>query len=142
MSGHVAQFFVDDDEWSTALTALHSALRPGGTLAFETRNPDARAWERWNRAAAWSAHDPEHGTIETWSEVDDVTDGVVTYANHYVFTATGEHLVSSARLRFRTRPELTASLAAAGFTVDDVYGTWAGGPVAPENPELIVVATR
>ena len=46
MSGHVAQFFVDDDEWSDALAALHAALRPGGYLAFESRNPDAREWER------------------------------------------------------------------------------------------------
>ena len=49
MSGHVAQFFVDDDEWSDALAALHAALRPGGHLAFESRNPDAREWERWTR---------------------------------------------------------------------------------------------
>jgi hypothetical protein len=66
----------------------------------------------------------------------------VSYENHYVFTATGEDLVSSARLRFRTRVELTASLATAGFSIEHVYGTWDRGPVAPENPELIVVARR
>src|SRR5579884_984396 len=44
MTGHVAQFFVRDDEWSSALAALRAALRTGGRLAFETRNPGARAW--------------------------------------------------------------------------------------------------
>jgi hypothetical protein len=51
-------------------------------------------------------------------------------------------LVSFARLRFRTRAELTTSLAAAGFAIEHVYGTWARGPVTPEHPELIVVAHR
>jgi SAM-dependent methyltransferase len=142
MSGHVAQFFVTDDAWGAALTALHAALRPGGTLAFESRNPDNREWERWTRAETRTADDANAGPIETWSEVVDINDGVVSYENHYVFTATGEDLVSSARLRFRTLAELIDSLATAGFSVEHVYGTWASGPVAPENPELIVVARR
>lgn len=142
MSGHVAQFFVTNDAWAVALTALHDALRPGGTLAFESRNPDNREWERWTRAGTRTAIDPNAGPIETWSEVVDINAGVVSYENHYVFTATGDDLVSSAQLRFRTRAELTDSLATAGFSVEHVYGTWASGPVAPENPELIVVAQR
>jgi hypothetical protein len=42
----VAQVFLDDAEWATTLRAIHTALRPGGHLAFESRNPDDRAWER------------------------------------------------------------------------------------------------
>jgi SAM-dependent methyltransferase len=45
MTGHVAQFFLADDSWHATLTALHAALRPGGRLAFESRNPGARQWE-------------------------------------------------------------------------------------------------
>ena len=41
MAGHVAQFFLTDEAWHEALTAVHAALRPGGRLAFETRNPAA-----------------------------------------------------------------------------------------------------
>jgi SAM-dependent methyltransferase len=141
MSGHVAQFFVTDDAWSTALRALHAALRPGGTLAFESRNPDNREWDRWTRDATLSVNDRVAGSIRTWSEVVDVNNGVVSYDNHYVF-ATGATLVSSARLRFRTLAELSTSLADADFAIQDVYGTWASGPVAPANPELIVVAQR
>jgi SAM-dependent methyltransferase len=142
MSGHVAQFFVTDAAWSTALRALHAALRPGGTLAFESRNPDNREWDRWTKDAAWSVHDPVAGSIRTWSEVVDVTAGIVSYENHYVFAATGEDLVSSAQLRFRTLAELTASLNDAGFAIEHVYGTWARRPIAPENPELVVIAER
>jgi len=43
MTGHVAQVFVNLDAWSVVLRELRRALKPGGTLAFETRNPVARA---------------------------------------------------------------------------------------------------
>ena len=46
-----------DQEWMTTLTGIRSALRPGGTLVFETRVPAARAWERWTRAATWQRTD-------------------------------------------------------------------------------------
>ena len=50
MSGHVAQVFTDDDAWDQVLTDLHRALIPGGTLAFETRNPGHRKWQQWTAA--------------------------------------------------------------------------------------------
>ena len=101
-----------------------------------------REWERWTRPRTRLIDDPAAGRIQTWTEVDDVTDGIVTYRNHYVFTATGDDLVSHARLRFRAEPELHSSLAAAGFTVEHVYGDWDRSPVSPTNPELIFVARR
>ena len=39
MMGHVAQYFIEDDEWAAALVEIHRSLVPGGWLAFETRNP-------------------------------------------------------------------------------------------------------
>ena len=58
MTGNVAQVFLDDDEWRATLAAIHAALRPGGYLAFESRNPDDRAWERWNQAT--TSNDSTH----------------------------------------------------------------------------------
>jgi SAM-dependent methyltransferase len=83
MSGHVAQFFLTDDSWHAALTAL----RPGGCLAFETRDPDAREWDHWSRGACSTTHDLLVGSIETWSEVHDVHDSIVSYANHHASLA-------------------------------------------------------
>ena len=87
MTGHVAQFFVADDDWSTALAHLHAALRPEGRLVFESRNPDAREWETWDSARHTTVHDPQAGPIETWTRVDDVRDDVVTYTLGYRFDA-------------------------------------------------------
>lgn len=39
MTSHVAQFFVTDDERRRRLTDLKRTLVPGGTLAFDTRDP-------------------------------------------------------------------------------------------------------
>ena len=142
MTGHVAQFFVTDESWLEVLTALHAALRPGGRLAFESRNPGAREWERWIPEARFVAEDPVAGRVETWSEVHDVADGIVSYVNHYVFAATGEELVSPVRLRFRTLAELTRSLGDAGLVVERVYGDWDRRAASPTTRELIVVAVR
>lgn len=47
MTGNVAQVFVTDDEWVAALASVHRAVRPGGWLVLESRDPDARAWRDW-----------------------------------------------------------------------------------------------
>jgi SAM-dependent methyltransferase len=66
MTGNVAQVFSSDSDWMTTLQDIHTALRPGGTLAFESRNPDAGAWKGWNRDATFSASDSPFGPIEEW----------------------------------------------------------------------------
>jgi hypothetical protein len=142
MTGHVAQFFLTDERWHAALVALHAALRPGGRLAFETRNPEAREWEHWNRKAGFTVDDPTAGRVETWCEVHDVQDGIVSCTNHYVFAATGEELVSPNRLRFRTEEEVIESLADAGFAIEQVYGDWDRRPAGPTAREVIVVSGR
>lgn len=140
MTGHVAQFFLTDHRWHSALIALRAALRPGGRLAFESRNPVAREWERWSRETRLSADDPAAGRIDAWSEVHDVHDGVVSYTNHYAFAATGEEMVSPNQLRFRTEAELTGSLGDAAFTIERICGDWDCRPASPRTRELIVVA--
>jgi SAM-dependent methyltransferase len=139
MSGHVAQFFVDDGAWAGALRAVRDALDGCGYLAFESRNPLVREWERWTPAHRRVVHDERAGAVETWSDVRAVHDGVVDYANHYRMLATGDELVSEASLRFRTRDELTASLHDAGFTVERIDGDWDGRPATDATRELIVV---
>jgi hypothetical protein len=87
-----------------------------------------------------SVEDPTAGRVDTWTEVGDVRDGIVSCAGHYRFAATGEELVSPIRLRFRTQEELTRSLADAGFELERMYGDWDRRPVDPTTRELIVVA--
>lgn len=138
MTGNVAQVFVTDAEWAGVLAAACAALRPGGRLVFETRDPARQAWLRWNRADSFIRADiPGTGVIETWDEVTDVSDELVTFRSTCVFESDGAVLTSDSTLRFRSRDAVASSLVAAGFTVDDVRD-------APDRPgrEFVFVARR
>jgi hypothetical protein len=60
---------------------------------------------------------------------------------HYLFAHSGEELVSTNELRFRTRAELGRSLSDSGFSVESVLGDWDGRPADPASHELIFVAS-
>jgi len=137
MTGNVAQVFLTDDAWQRTLEGVRAALRPGGWLVFETRDPAARAWEGWDRATTWSRTDvPDVGEVESWVEVVSVDGPLVTFRDAMLLPD-GRRIDSDDTLRFRTRDEVEASLAAAGFTVAEVRD-------APDRPglELVFVAGR
>jgi SAM-dependent methyltransferase len=142
MTGNVAQVFLDESAWATTLRHIHAALRPGGHLAFESRNPDARAWEQWNREATYEQFESPNGPMECWLELISVGDGRVSFAGHNIFTATGEVLIASSELRFRSRAELTESLIEAGFTIEHVYGDWERGPFVSASRAMVFIARR
>lgn len=142
MTGNVAQVFLDDAAWAATLHAIYAALRSGGHLAFESRNPDDRAWERWNRAATYERINSPYGPMECWLELVNVEKGRVRFAGHNIFTATGELLVANSELRFRSQVELTESLINAGFTVEQVYGDWDRGPVVNTSRIMVFIARR
>jgi SAM-dependent methyltransferase len=142
MTGNVAQVFLDDSAWAATLRGIHAALRRGGYLAFESRNPDDRAWERWTRAATYERIASPTGPMETWLDVVSVNNGRVCFEGHNVFTATGEVVVARSELRFRSQAELTDTLHNAGFTVEQVYGNWQRGPLAHTSRIMVFVARR
>jgi SAM-dependent methyltransferase len=141
MSGHVAQFILDDADWLEALAGVREALRPGGTLAFESRDPRAREWERWTGRKRIIPGSP-YGRIESWTEVADVEGDVVYAVGHRRLLESDEELVSPFALRFRSEELLRQSLTSSGFTVEHVFGDWDRRPSGPVERELIVVATR
>jgi ubiquinone/menaquinone biosynthesis C-methylase UbiE len=138
MTGNVAQVFLDDDEWAETLGAVHRVLRPDGSLVFESRRPEHEAWLEWNPEESFErAEIARVGVVETWNEVIDVSLPFVTFRGTIVFHADGTVLVSESTLRFRTHEEITASLVAAGFHLDEVRD-------APDRPgkEYIFLTTK
>jgi ubiquinone/menaquinone biosynthesis C-methylase UbiE len=140
MTSHVAQFFVSDDEWMRTLADLKRSLVPGGRLVFDTRDPQARAWELWNpvdskRQIALS----DRSVVASWTEVTAIKDGVVSFTHHYTFPD-GQELVSAATLRFRTEEEVRSSLQDARFNIEQIYGGWEREPVGAGDGELLVIA--
>lgn len=138
MTGNVAQAITDAADWDGTLHGVYEALRPGGHLVLETRDPARQAWRSWNRAETYRATEVEGvGVVESWEDVTDVTGPLVSFRSTRVFTADGTVLTSDSTLRFRERDEVVADLLRHGYSVDDVRE-------APDRPgsELVLVARR
>lgn len=133
MTGHAFQELVTDEQLRTTLANVHEAVT--GRFVFETRNPGARAWERWNPANAMTV-----GTTTITHHVLDVSDGVVTFTETTEDPAWTEPKVSHSSLRFLDRDTLADLLIEAGFVVEAQYGDWGRGPVTATSPELITIA--
>jgi SAM-dependent methyltransferase len=132
MTGNAAQAIVDDAAWHGTLRGAYEALRPGGHLVFETRDPAQKAWTEWNRADTHRVTE----VAETWIDLLDVDGSLVSFRGTYVFPD-GEVLTSDSTLRFRERDEVEADLIATGYVVDEVRD-------APDRPgrELVFFARR
>lgn len=111
LTGHVAQVIVDDEAWRRTLAAIHRSLRPGGRIAFESRNPHMRPWTTWTpQASRRHIYDATFGRVEVWQRLIDVQYDQVRFEIHYHFASSGQKLVSTGEVRFRSRETLTRSL--------------------------------
>ncbi|MCF2126640.1 class I SAM-dependent methyltransferase [Strepomyces sp. STD 3.1] len=138
MTANVAQAITGPRAWQGTLQGAYEALRPGGHLVFETRDPARRAWEEWDREHTHGVVEiPGAGAVESWCDLLDVSGPLVTFRWTYVFTADGDVLTSDSTLRFRDRAEVEADLTGRGFEVREVRD-------APdrEGRELVFVARR
>jgi len=138
MTGNVAQVFVTDAEWSEVLLAIAGAVREGGWLVFETRDPSRRAWEHWTKDRTHRQLEiPGVGRIETWTQLIEVEEPLVSFRHTFRFDRDDLELVSDSTLRFRSRDEIEESLDAAGFRPREVRD-------APDRPglEFVFLAQR
>lgn len=138
MTANVAQAITDPPAWQKTLRGAHEALRPGGHLIFETRDPARRAWEEWTRESSYRVTEiPGAGTVEHWVELIEVSGPLVTFRQVYAFAADGQVLTSDSTLRFREREEVERDLVAHGYLVEEVRD-------APDRPgrEFVFLARR
>jgi SAM-dependent methyltransferase len=144
MTGHVAQVFLDDDRWRHTLRGVHDALREGGRLAFESRNPRGAPWTAWDPRTTFASFEAQDGVgaFESWLEVVEVADGRVQLRGWTRFLDDGATVSADSRLRFRTLEELEDDLDRTGFDVERRLGTWDGAALVGHHDEIILVARR
>ncbi|MFF3737788.1 class I SAM-dependent methyltransferase [Streptomyces sp. NPDC002566] len=138
MTANVAQAIVDPHVWQGTLRGAREALRPGGHLVFETRDPAGRAWEEWTRDNSYRVTEIAGvGPVESWVRLIEVSGPLVTFRWTYAFAADGQVLTSDSTLRFREREEVETDLIAHGFSVQEVRD-------APDRPgkEFVFLARR
>jgi len=137
MTGNVAQVFLSDEEWLVALQACHRALRAGGYLIFEARDPAAKAWLGWNRDGTYRTASVDGvGEIACWEEVTVVEWPCVTFQTTFVLPG-DQTATSTSTLRFRNRENTLEALREAGFNATEVRE-------APDRPglEFVFIARR
>ena len=137
MTGNVAQAIADETAWEGTLRGVYDALRPGGYLVFETRDPAREAWREWTRAASYEVTEVDGvGAVENWAELTSVNLPLVSWRWTFVFPD-GDVLTSDSTLRFREHDHVHAGLLAHGYVVDDIRD-------APDRPgrEFVFFARR
>lgn len=152
MTGHVAQVFLTDDAWLETLDAAFTALRPGGRLAFESRDPRAEPWRGWTPEASRRTVHADGEELLWWNSVQSVHDDLVTFSDHCApAPAEGSlpdgslpepELTETGTLRFPSRELLELSLGSTGFIIEQLWGDWGRGPVTERTDELIYCARR
>lgn len=109
---------------ASVLRRLAGALRRGGVISFESRDPAARAWEQWTREATYGERNTPAGHLREWLELIEVaSDGRVVFDTHNVFPD-GKDAVYRSTLTFFSVDAITADLHAAGFGDVTVRGGW------------------
>jgi SAM-dependent methyltransferase len=139
MTSHAFQCLLSDEELRHSLSAIHDALRTGGRLAFETRHPQARAWEQWAAADPDDIAFPDGRVLRMEYRID--VRGDIVDTTEITALADGTVLREDAgSLRFLAVVPLNAFLAEAGFEVEAQYGDWTRGPITQDSREIITIA--
>ena len=141
LTGHAFQVFLTDEDALAMLRCAARHLTPQGQLAFDTRNPSARAWQDWTADNAEIAEVPGFGRVE--ESVDTVYDeatGIASMTHRQRFLDRGTEQVGHSRIRFTSKDRVAALLNEAGLSLEDCYGWWDRTPFAPQAKEIIVVA--
>lgn len=129
MTGNVAQVFSLDDAWIKNLTSIRQALKLGGHLVFEARDPAQQAWLKWNRQNTYQRIDIKNiGPVEGWCDLIEASEDLVKFRWTYVFADDGATLMSDSTLRFRQKDELISSLEKTGYKLRDIRD-------APDRPQ-------
>jgi SAM-dependent methyltransferase len=142
MTGHAFQFLVTDRDLRASLAAIGTALRGGGHFVFETRHPQARAWESWHPSNLADVTDTAGRALHVWHQVESVTGDVVTVTETTARPDGTVLRVDRASLRFPSTTTISAFLTSAGFEIESQYGDWHCGLITSTSQEIITIARR
>ncbi len=121
MTGNVAQAIVDPQDWLHTIQNVRMALLDGGYFVFETRKPEAKAWENWTKEKSFqSINVPKAGLVDGWVTLTKVDLPLVSFCWSYYFHNDDETITSNSTLRFRTLQEVKNDLLSNGFKVVEV----------------------
>ncbi|GAA1149288.1 class I SAM-dependent methyltransferase [Nesterenkonia lutea] len=147
MEGHVAQYFLTRTEWDAVLAQAWATLKPGGHLAFESRNPASLELDAWDAESTRETQPhPDGGEFTSWMEIagirSDAADGDLITARAHNLLPGSRELIAEETLRYRPLAVLRESLARAGFRIVDIWGDWDREELSEDSPEMIFLAQK
>jgi len=140
MAGHAFQVFITDDELRSSLGAIRAALAEGGRFGFDTRHPNARAWERWN--TSFETANPDGDVVTVGYQVHEIAGDVVRLTETLSGQWWDRPQAESGALRFLTPDRLQMFLRDAGFSIEEQFGDWNRSPLTAGCAEIITIARR
>ncbi|MFG2677216.1 class I SAM-dependent methyltransferase [Streptomyces sp. NPDC048445] len=145
MVGHAFQNLITDQDVRASLAGICAALRPGGRFVFETRHPQARAWEGWtssNPDDVANVVDESGRALRYWHGVDSIAGDVVSISGTLTELDGTVLRGFTEDLRFLDVATLNGFLAEAGFEIETQYGDWDMAPIDNSSREIITIARR
>ncbi len=123
MTGNAFQVFLEDRDILATFATMRLHLAPGGTIAFETRNPAIDWPALWNGDA-----DLKVGgrIIRQSRRVLKTANKRISFDTRYALA--DRTLVSSSELLFLSKTEIEDRLGASGLRAEAVYGDWQSEP--------------
>jgi len=142
MTGHAFQCLVTDHEIRSAFGQIRHLLAHGGRFVFETRNPEARAWQRWTPEHSRTRVSASDGTLVSMHhQVTEMRDDLVTFKTVYAFANAAKPIESRSTLRFPTLAAIEQLAKEQGLAITQVFGDWDQSPLDHNSPEIISVLT-
>ena len=132
MTGHVAQYFLDDAAWAEVLQQVVHSLAPGGRVVFEIRNAAVEEWRRWND------NTPRRIAGGSVRQTTTMSGDLATHVDEW--TIAGRTYVTRETLRFPDDAAIIRGLDAAGLKIERSWGNWDGSPATSNSPERIITA--
>lgn len=137
MTGHAFQVLLEDADVRKTFEVMQRHLKPGGSIVFESRNPEVDWAKKWNYEIDLELP----GTVvREERRFLKMESGRMIFDLFYRFL--DEELVSRSELRFWSRQEIEDHLGASGLSVDKVLGDWDGKEFDSSSSDEMIFVVR
>lgn len=123
MTANVAQVFISEESWNSVLQDVFTALKPDGHFIFDARNPQAKAWEEWQKDETVDELQDVHtgDPLLYWDEYEGLDRNVFTFFEKIKNVNTDITHEAKVQLIFRSYEEISSALEKAGFSTVNAY---------------------
>lgn len=139
MTANVAQVFISEESWNSVLQDVFTALKTGGHFIFDARNPQAKAWEEWQKdETVDELQDVYTGDpLLYWDEYEGFDRNVFTFYEKIKNVNTDITHEAKVQLIFRSYEEISSALEKAGFSTVSAYEDFKLQPATDQAKSFI-----